>query len=257
MSGKETKEVMVYIPARNTGHLLKRTVEEIPKGIANKVILVDNVSTDDTVEVARSLGIFVIEHEVNKGYGGSQKSGYRYFLETGGDLVVMLHSDYQYDPNYIPELIAPILDDEADIVLGSRVLGGQALKGGMPLWKFFFNRLLTHMKNMIIGANIVEYDTGFRAFSRELLESIPFEENSDNFLFDTEILFQVHHFGFKLKEIPIPTRYSEDSSMMTFGQGVIYGIGVFKALLIYILHTLKIRRSPQYLPKPPANDHIP
>jgi glycosyltransferase involved in cell wall biosynthesis len=252
---KATRDVTIYIPARNTGHLLKRTVEEIPKGTASRIVLVDNLSTDDTVEIARSLAIHVIEHEVNKGYGGSQKSGYRYFLETGGDLVVMLHSDYQYDPKCIPDLIAPIIEEDTDIVLGSRILGGRALKGGMPIWKYFFNRLLTFMRNMAVGANIIEYDTGFRAFSRKLLESVPFEENSDDFLFDTEILFQVHHFGFKLKEVPIPTRYSDDASMMTFGQGVIYGLGVFKAIIVYTLHILKIRRTPQYLRKTSTNHY--
>jgi glycosyltransferase involved in cell wall biosynthesis len=247
---KSNKKVVVYIPARNTGHLLKRTFEEIPEGIANRIILVDNVSSDNTVEVATSLGIEVIKHDVNRGYGGSQKTGYRNFLKKEGDLVVMLHSDYQYDPKCIPDLIAPIINNEADAVLGSRVLGGRALQGGMPWWKYLFNRFLTHLENLVIGADIVEYHTGFRAYSRKLLGTIPFEENSDNFLFDTEILIQVHHFGFRIKEIPIPTRYTEDASMMTFGQGVVYGLGVFKALFFYLLHRLRISKNPQYLPKP-------
>lgn len=243
------KKIVIYIPAWNTAHLLKPTFDEIPEGIAGRIILVDNVSTDNTVETAKSLGIEVIQHETNRGYGGSQKSGYLNFLENEGDLVVMLHSDFQYDPKCIPDLVAPIVEGKADAVLGSRILGGQALKGGMPWWKFIFNRFLTHLENLVIGATIVEYHTGFRAYSRRLLETIPFEKNSDNFLFDTEILIQVHHFGFRITEIPIPTRYTEGASMMTFGQGVVYGLGVFKALFYYILHRLMIRRNPQYMPK--------
>ncbi len=243
------KNIVIYIPARNTAHLLKPTFDEIPKGIAGRIILVDNVSSDNTVETALSLGIEVIRHETNRGYGGSQKTGYMNFLENEGDLVVMLHSDFQYDPKCIPDLVAPILEGKADAVLGSRILGGQALKGGMPWWKFIFNRLLTYLENLVIGASIVEYHTGFRAYSRRLLETIPFDQNSDDFLFDTEILIQVHHFGFKITEIPIPTRYTEGASMMTFGQGVVYGLGVFKALFFYILHRMRIRRSPQYTPK--------
>ena len=246
---RDGKKIVIYIPARNTAHLLKPTCEAIPKGLAERIILVDNVSSDNTVEVAASLGLEVIRHDRNRGYGGSQKTGYKNFLENEGDIVVMLHSDYQYDPACIPDLVEPILEGRADAVLGSRILGGQALKGGMPWWKFVFNRLLTHIENLIIGARIVEYHTGFRAYSRRLLETIPFEENSDDFLFDTEILIQVHHFDFRITEIPIPTRYTEGASMMTFGQGVVYGLGVFKALLVYLLHRARIRRSPQYLPK--------
>jgi len=252
MPGKKNvrvKDIAIYMPARNTGHLLKRTYEEIPEGYADRIFLVDNISTDDTVDVARSLGIEVIQHDVDKGYGGSQKTGYRHFLDQGGDLVVMLHSDYQYDPACIPDIIAPILNGEADAVLGSRVLGGKALEGGMPWWKFLSNRSLTIIENLVIGAEIMEYHTGYRAYSRKLLETIPFENNSNNFLFDTEILIQVHHFGLKIKEIPIPTRYSQEASMMTFSQGVVYGFGVFKALFFYLLHKLKIHRNIQYLPK--------
>ena len=234
------------MPAYNVENLLEKTVRDIPQGVADEIILVDNASSDNTIRVANSLGLTVIRHSRNMGYGGSQKTGYKEALKKGADVVVMLHSDYQYSPKLLPEIVSPILKNEADVVFGSRLLGGKALEGGMPIWKYVSNIFLNHVINFVVGSNITEFHTGYRAYSRSVLESIPFFLNSNNFLFDTEITIQIISKGFKIKEIPIPTHYSKSSSTMTFTQGIVYGLGVFKTLIKYLLTRYKIKRFPQY-----------
>jgi glycosyltransferase involved in cell wall biosynthesis len=239
-------KIVIFIPARNTARLLKETYKDIPKDFADQIILVDNNSSDNTVEVAYSLGMKVIRHEKNLGYGGSLKTGYSTAIKEGADIVVMLHSDNQYDPKFLPEIVRPILDGEADVVLGSRILGGETKTGGMPWWKFIANVSLTRLINTAIGSDIKEFHTGYRAYSRKVLENLPYRYNSDNFLFDTEITVQTIRHGFKTKEVPIPTRYFAGASTMTFYQSAIYGVGIIGSLLRYYLHKLNIKKSRRY-----------
>jgi glycosyltransferase involved in cell wall biosynthesis len=242
----ENKKIVVFMPARNTGHLLTQTYNDIPENFADQIILVDNASLDNTVEVAQSLGMKVIRHEKNLGYGGSLKTGYATAIKEGADVVVMLHSDNQYDPNFLPEIVKPILDGKADAVLGSRILGAQAKAGGMPWWKYIANVGLTKIINHAIGSCITEFHTGYRAYSRRLLENLPFRYNSDNFLFDTEITIQIVKRGFEIKEVPIPTRYFAGASTMTFWQCVHYGIGIVFSLSRYFLHKKNIKKSRRF-----------
>ncbi len=240
------KKIVIFMPARNTAHLLEKTYKDIPSDFADQIILVDNSSSDDTVEVAYSLGMKVIRHENNLGYGGSLKTGYATAIKEGADIVVMLHSDNQYDPKFLPQIVKPIVDDEADAVLGSRILGGEAKTGGMPWWKYIANVWLTRLINRAIGSNIKEFHTGYRAYNREVLEHLPYRYNSDNFLFDTEIIIQVIKHGFRIKEVPIPTRYFTGASTMTFIQSVFYGIGILWSLSRYFLHKLNIKKSRRF-----------
>lgn len=240
------KKVIIYIPAHDASKALRKTVSDIPPGIYDEIILVDNASRDNTVEIAESLGLTVIRHENNKGYGGSQKTGFRVALKKGADIIVMLHSDGQYNPKLLPQMLEPLCREEADCVFGSRFLNRDALAGGMPLWRYVANRFLTIIENMIVGSNLSEFHSGYRLYTRKLLESIPYENNSDNWLFDSEIIIQVVHFGFKIKELPIPTCYNKNSSSMSFKEGVVYGLGVFKAIGRYVLHRSGIWQTPQY-----------
>lgn len=240
------KKIVIFIPARNTAHLLRETYKDIPKGFADQIILVDNNSKDDTVDVAYSLGMKVIRHENNLGYGGSLKTGYATAIKEGADIVVMLHSDNQYDPKFLPEIVKPIINGEADVVLGSRIMGGETRTGGMPWWKYIANVGLTQLINYNVGSNVREFHTGYRAYSRKVLENLPYRYNSDNFLFDTEITIQTIRHGFRIKEIPIPTRYFEGASTMTFRQCLIYGIGIMGSLLRFYLHKLNIKKSRRF-----------
>jgi glycosyltransferase involved in cell wall biosynthesis len=226
--------VVVVLPAYNAARTLVRTYRDIPKDIVDDVILVDDASQDDTVEIARLLNLKVIQHDKNLGYGGNQKTCYRAALESGADIVVMVHPDYQYDPTLIPQMIAPIQTGQADCVLGSRMLQkGGASAGGMPIYKQIGNRLLTQIENTILGQNLSEYHTGYRAYSRRLLMSIPFAENSNNFVFDTEIIIQLLVAGFRIKEIPIPTRYFAHASSVDFFRSIQYGLSILKRLVLY------------------------
>jgi glycosyltransferase involved in cell wall biosynthesis len=240
------KKIVVFMPARNTARLLKETYKDIPEGFADQIILVDNASNDNTVEVADALGMTVIKHERNLGYGGSLKTGYATAVNEGADIVVMLHSDNQYDPTFLPHIVKPILDGEADAVLGSRILGAHAKAGGMPWWKYIANVGLTRLINYAIGSNICEFHTGYRAYSRKVLENLPYRYASDNFLFDTEIIVQIIRHGFRIKEIPIPTRYFSGASTMTFKQCVAYGIGIMFSLSRYYAHKLNLWQSRRY-----------
>ena len=242
----EPAKVVVVMPAYNAAKTLERTYNDLPREVVDHVILVDDVSRDETVEIARRLGLKVIVHIQNKGYGGNQKTCYIEALRDGADVVVMLHPDYQYDSRLVPELIAPILEGRADLVLGSRFLGSGALAGGMPIWKYVSNRFLTITENLALGQRLSECHTGFRAYSRRLLETIPFLLNSDKFVFDTEVIAQTVAFGFTITEIPVPTRYFAEASSVNFRNSVIYGLSTLATMARYLLDRWNLRRSPQY-----------
>jgi glycosyltransferase involved in cell wall biosynthesis len=239
-------KVIVVMPAYNAARTLERTYNDLPQEVVDHVILVDDVSRDETVEVAQRLGLKVIVHVQNRGYGGNQKTCYIEALRDGADVVVMLHPDYQYDSRLVPQLIAPIQTREADLVLGSRLLGGGTLAGGMPRWKYLSNRFLTIVENAALGQQLSECHTGFRAYSRRLLETIPFLLNSDDFVFDTEVIAQTVAFGFQVSEIPVPTRYFAEASSVNFRRSVVYGLGTLAVMARYLLDRWGIRRSPQF-----------
>ncbi len=221
------KKIVVVMPAYNAAETLEKTYREIPLDIVDEVILVDDMSADDTVEVARKLGIrHVIRHEVNKGYGGNQKTCYRTALSLGADVVIMLHPDYQYTPLLIESISYMIVNGLYPVVLASRILGNGALKGGMPRYKYFFNRCLTFFQNVMIGQKLSEYHTGYRAFTREVLETVPFMENSDDFVFDNQMLAQVVFAGFDIGEVTCPTKYFPEASSINFRRSCRYGFGV-------------------------------
>ena len=236
------KRIIVVMPAYNAARTLERTYRDIPHSIVHKIILVDDVSRDDTVAVAARLGLDVIIHRQNLGYGGNQKTCYDAALADGADAVIMLHPDYQYDATRIPALVQPILDGEKDLMLGSRFLG-DPLAGGMPRWKYISNRFLTIMENLAFGLHLSEYHTGFRAYSRDLLESIPYKLNSDDFVFDQELVAQAVACHMRIGEIAVPTRYFEEASSVNFRRSVVYGLSTMKVVLRFMLHRLRLRRS--------------
>ena len=238
--------VVVVMPAYNAAKTIEKTYADIPAGVVSQVILVDDVSQDETVEVAQQLGIEVVVHVQNRGYGGNQKTCYLHALSIDADIVVMLHPDYQYDSRLIPELIRPIQDGRADLVLGSRFLNSGALAGGMPFYKFISNRFLTITENWVLGQHLSECHTGFRAYSRRLLETLPFLLNSDDFVFDSQIIVQTVAFGFKIAEIAVPTRYFKEASSVNFRRSVVYGLATLRALTEYILDRSNLRPSPLF-----------
>ena len=242
----EKPKVVVVMPAYNAARTLERTYNDIPPNLVDKVILVDDVSKDETVELARQLGLKVVTHIQNRGYGGNQKTCYIEALREGADIVVMLHPDYQYDSTRIPELIAPIAAGEADLMIGSRLLGGGALAGGMPIWKYVSNRFLTIVENAALGQHLSEMHSGFRAYSRRLLETIPFLLNSDDFVFDTEVLAQAAAFGFVIGEVEVPTRYFAEASSVNFKRSVEYGLSTLVVMGRYTLHRSGLRRYRQF-----------
>jgi glycosyltransferase involved in cell wall biosynthesis len=235
--------VVIVMPAYNAARTLERTYADIPHDLVHHVILVDDVSRDETIEIAKRLGIEVIAHRQNLGYGGNQKTCYDRALEWGADVVVMLHPDYQYDATRIPSLVAPILAGERDLMLGSRFLG-DPLAGGMPRWKFVSNRFLTGLENAAFGLHLSEYHTGLRAYSRRLLETIPYRLNSDDFVFDQELIAQVVAAGgLPVGEIAVPTRYFEEASSVGFRRSVVYGLSTLRVVGRYLLHRTGLRRS--------------
>ncbi|MEI6831966.1 MAG: glycosyltransferase family 2 protein [Candidatus Omnitrophota bacterium] len=236
----ENKKVVVVMPAFNAARTLENVYQEIPKGIVDEVLLVDDQSQDDTVAIAKKLGLRVFSHEKNSGYGANQKICYREALKIGADIVIMLHPDYQYPPKLINAFAALISSDMFDIVLGSRILGGSALSGGMPLYKYVSNRVLTFIENILLRQKLSEYHTGYRAFSRKALLELPLLENSDDFIFDNQIIAQGVYFGFRFKEITAPSVYTHESSSITFKRSVIYGLGVMLTAIKFKLQILRL-----------------
>lgn len=234
------KKIVVVLPAYNAAKTLEKTYQEIPLDIVDNVILVDDASRDNTTEVARGLGIRTIIHPVNKGYGGNQKTCYRAALDHGADIVVMLHPDYQYTPTLLPAMAAMIAWGEFDAVLASRILGTGALKGGMPIYKYIANRFLTFTENALLGQKLSEYHTGYRAFSRTVLETLPLDNNSDDFVFDNEMLAQIAWHNFRIGELSCPTKYFDDASSINFRRSVTYGLGVLKTALKFRLCRMRI-----------------
>ena len=242
------KKVIVVMPAYNAEQTLRKTYEEVmEQNLVDLIILVDDASRDQTVEVARSLPhVKVHAHEANKGYGGNQKSCYRLALEEGGDIIIMVHPDYQYTPKLIPAMASLIGNGLYPCVLGSRILGGYALKGGMPVWKYIANRALTLMENLLIGAKLSEYHTGYRAFSRRLLEQLPLEANSDDFVFDNQMLAQILWLGHTIAEVSCPTKYFPEASSINFRRSVKYGVGCLGTALSFRLAKMGWARSRRF-----------
>jgi glycosyltransferase involved in cell wall biosynthesis len=244
--------IVVVMPAYNASRTLERTYADIPMEIVDQIILVDDVSADETVTIARQLGLHVIVHRVNRGYGGNQKTCYDAALEAGAEVVVMLHPDYQYDATRIPALVAPILDGRADLMLGSRFLG-DPLAGGMPRWKYISNRFLTIVENRAFGLHLSEYHTGLRAYSRRLLQDIPYHLNSDDFVFDQELVAQVVAAGgLRIGEIAVPTRYFEEASSVGFRRSVVYGLSTLRVVARFLLHRTRLRRSAKLTKRRPT-----
>lgn len=235
------------MPAYNASKTVEKTFREIPFPLVDEVILCDDASKDNTVEVAKNLGIkHIIVHEENKGYGANQKSLYNKALAEGADIVIMLHPDYQYTPKLIPAMCNIIGDDLYHVVLGSRILGKGALKGGMPLYKYIANRFLTFNQNLLIGSKLSEFHTGYRAFSKEVLESIKYNSNSDDFVFDNEMLSQIVYEGYEIAEVTTPTKYFEEASSINFKRSAKYGLGVIRVSIVHFLSKLGLVKSKLY-----------
>lgn len=235
------------MPAYNASKTLENTYREIPLDLVDEVIVVDDCSSDDTAEKAKALGIrHIIRHEKNKGYGGNQKTCYKTALDLGADMVIMVHPDYQYTPKLIPSMCYLIANDLFQVVLGSRILGTGALKGGMPLHKYLANRFLTFFQNILVGAKLSEYHTGYRAFSKEVLESINYEVNSDNFVFDNQMLSQIIFKGYEIAEVTCPTNYFDEGSSINFKNSVVYGLGVLKVSVQHRLQKMGLLTSKMY-----------
>lgn len=229
-------KVVVVMPAYNAGRTLRMTYAELPHDSVDMVILVDDGSTDDTVAVARELNLRLFLHDRNYGYGANQKTCYAEALRAGAEIVVMVHPDYQYDPRLLPEIISPIQRGEADVVLGSRLKSGSALSGGMPWWKYISNRFLTGVENWVFGLHLSEYHTGYRAYRREVLETVNFTLNADKFIFDQEIIAQIVEAGFRIAEVPVPTRYFAEASSAGLMASVRYGLGILWLVARFVLH---------------------
>jgi len=243
----DSQKVVVVLPSYNSSSTLEKTYLEIPLGIVDEVVLVEDGGYDNTIELAKSLGIkHIYRHKRNRGYGANQKTCYKVALDLGADIVIMLHPDYQYTPRLIPVMAHMIASGLYPVVLGSRILGNGALRGGMPLHKYIANRFLTFFQNILIGSKLSEFHTGYRAYSRQALESIPFTLNSDDFIFDNEVLSQLIYKGFDIAEITCPTRYDSDSSSINLYRSIIYGLGVFRVTFQHILAKLKIYIHPRY-----------
>jgi glycosyltransferase involved in cell wall biosynthesis len=239
----ETKKVIVVMPAYNAARTLRATYDMVPAEHVDEIILVDDASHDNTVQEARELGIPAIRHRHNLGYGGNQKTCYNEALNRDADVVVMIHPDGQYDPSFLGAIIEPLVEGRADAVLGSRMYYRKnARRGGMPLYKYVSNIFLTALENLVLRLKLSEYHTGYRAYSRHFLETIPFMRNSNGFVFDTEILVQAAHFGMRIAEVPVSTRYFKEASSVGFKASVLYGVGTLGVLVKYILHRLQILR---------------
>jgi glycosyltransferase involved in cell wall biosynthesis len=241
------KKIIVVMPAYNAANTLAMTVAEIPRSVVDEILVVDDGSSDETVAAASELGLVVFRHNANFGYGRNQKTCYAEALRHGADIVVMVHPDYQYSPKLIAPMASMIAYGDYDAVIGSRILGKGALEGGMPVYKFIANRMLTLVQNVLLNYKLSEYHTGFRAFRREVLETLPLEANSDDFVFDNEMLAQIIFMGFQIGEVSCPTRYSSESSSIGFSRSVRYGLGVLMTSMKFRLHRWRLLNSPLFL----------
>ncbi|MEK6666721.1 MAG: glycosyltransferase family 2 protein [candidate division NC10 bacterium] len=241
-----TPKVVVVMPAYNAGRTLRLTYEELPKDSVNLVILVDDGSTDETLEVARGLNLEIFVHNRNYGYGANQKTCYAEALKAGADIVVMVHPDYQYDPTLLPQIIEPIVKGEADLVLGSRLMGGSAIRQGMPWWKYLGNRALSRLENLVFGLSLSEFHTGYRAFRREVLETVNYAMNSDGFVFDQQIIAQMVAARFRIAEIAVPVRYFPEASSAGFVDSVVYGLRILLLLARFALYRSGLYRSRRF-----------
>ena len=240
-------KIIAVLPAYNAEKTLKKTLDDIDQNWVDEIILVDDASQDNTVKVSKKLGLKTFAHKKNLGYGGNQKTCYQQAIKSRADIVIMVHPDHQYDPTYIPQIVLPIIKGKADAVFGSRMMvRGWALEGGMPFWKYLANIFLTKIENLVLGLKLTEYHSGFRAYHSKILKTIPFKRNSDDFVFDTEVIVQLKIHGFKIKEIPITTRYFKDASMIGFKKSIQYGLDVLKVLFDFILVKLNMKKDPRF-----------
>jgi glycosyltransferase involved in cell wall biosynthesis len=241
---KRKHKVIAVLPAYNAERTLAATLADFPAGCVDEILLVDDGSTDNTISVAREMGLTVVVHPENRGYGGNQKTCYKYALDHGADVVVMIHPDYQYDARVIPHAVGLVELGICDVVLGSRIRSRQeALKCGMPWWKYFSNRFLTFVENVALGQNLGDFHSGFRVYRRSVLETIPFERNSNDFVFDTQFLAQAVHFGFRLGDLPVPVRYFAEASSINFKRSTVYGLRTLATMARFWLHRLHLWRS--------------
>ncbi|MFC1592040.1 glycosyltransferase family 2 protein [Thermodesulfobacteriota bacterium] len=246
------KKVIVVMPAYNAEETLERTYQDIPPGYVDEIILVDDCSTDRTVEISRSLGITTIVHDENRGYGANQKTCYSEALKRGADIVIMIHPDYQYDSRLVPYILGFLDLEICDVIMGTRIrTRSETLACGMPLYKYIFNRMLTITENIVLGQNVSDFHTGYRAYTRKVIETIPFMKNSDNFVFDTQFLVQSVYFGFRIGCVPVPVRYFSEASSIDFANSAVYGMQTLGALLSFVAQKTGIVRSPLYVPQQP------
>ena len=245
-----SKRIAVVLPAFNAEQTLRQTFDEIPHDIVDDVILTDDASTDGTVDLAQGLGIHTMRHQRNRGYGGNQKTCYAEALKRGADIVIMLHPDYQYSPRLVPAMASMLTSGDYDGVMASRILGKGALRGGMPLYKYVANRGLTLAQNVLMNAKMSEYHTGYRAWTRELLQRLPLHACSDDFVFDNQMIAQAHYFGFRIGEISCPTRYFAEASSINLRRSIVYGAGVLRTSIGFRMQRLGLRRSPLYAGEP-------
>jgi glycosyltransferase involved in cell wall biosynthesis len=253
ISGPAPGRAIVVMPAYNAQATLEQTVADIPPGCIDEIILVDDCSRDDTVATARRLGLTVIQHERNLGYGGNQKTCYREALARDAGIVIMIHPDYQYDSRLVPLLVGLLRTGHCDMVLGNRIrTRRESRAGGMPVYKYLANRLLTIIENLWMGQNLGECHSGMRGYRREVLETVPWQSNSDDFVFDSQFLVQAVHFGFRIGDIPVPVRYMKEASSISFRRSVTYGLGTLGVLAQWTLHRLGLVRSPLFEPRPVA-----
>lgn len=240
----EGKKIIIVMPAYNAEKTLEKTFDEIPRQIVDEILVTDDHSNDRTVEVAKRLGLALFVHDKNKGYGANQKTCYREALKRGADIIIMLHPDYQYPPKLITAMAGLLCSGMFDIVLGSRILGGMAIKGGMPVYKYISNRILTFIENLFLGQKLSEYHTGYRAFTRRVLLALPLLENSDDFIFDNQIIVQSLYFGFRIGEITAPSQYTQESSSISFKRSVIYGFAVLWTAVKFLFQNIRIAKFP-------------
>lgn len=239
----DRKKVIIIMPAYNVAQILKKTISELPRNGIDEIIVIDDGSSDDTAQVALSLGLTVIRHPQNRGYGAAQKTGYRAAIKRGADITIMVHGDNQYDPSLVPQFIAKIKSEGFEAVTGTRMILGDVLTGGMPLWKYISNRFLTHLENFVFSTNLTDYHNGYRAYSVSFLKKVPLDLLSDKFDFDTDIIIQAAIRKCKIAEIPNPTRYNKENSQMTFSKGILYGLSILRTVTKYIMHKMGLKNK--------------